>query len=325
MRRAENESRARAAGGVPGRRATQARAGGRACRPRGEAGGCLRQAPAPSAPSRPAGLTMTSPYPKTTLPYAGAPQAHARKLVAGLGGERARWEAGAARLARAQAAAPGDAALACAFVAYAGPFPPAARDALVDGAWRDQAWPGCVLLYSWPWQARDPSPQRVSSLSKLSRSRSGRPDSTPARPNRGAGRGPGAERGGRRRRPAALRAPGPDRRPPAARTAGAHDLLAIRRAPAERARAHRFSRRAAAHSRSAHAGLVRRRARRRPSGHPAGSARSPAAARAGRHARRVIRGTRARTPARECCRTHLLCAAACTSLCVRARAPPAHA
>lgn len=66
-------------------------------------------------------------------------QVHAEKLIAGLGGERTRWEAGAAEFEAALAAVPGDAALASAFLTYAGPFPADFRTALADGAWKSQA------------------------------------------------------------------------------------------------------------------------------------------------------------------------------------------
>ena len=66
-------------------------------------------------------------------------QVRAENLIAGLRGERARWEAGAAELEAALAAVPGDAALASAFLVYAGPFPADVRSALADGVWKSQA------------------------------------------------------------------------------------------------------------------------------------------------------------------------------------------
>ena len=55
----------------------------------------------------------------------------------GLRSERSRWEESAARLEVALVAVPGDAALASAFLSYAGPFPADLRETL-SAAWHTQ-------------------------------------------------------------------------------------------------------------------------------------------------------------------------------------------
>ena len=57
--------------------------------------------------------------------------------MAGLSSERSRWEESATRLEAALGAVPGDAALASAFLAYAGPLPADLRKTLV-AAWHNQ-------------------------------------------------------------------------------------------------------------------------------------------------------------------------------------------
>ena len=64
--------------------------------------------------------------------------------MSGLKGECLRWEESAARLEAALVAVPGDAALASAFLSYAGPFPANLRAAL-SAAWRNQVHHDYVL------------------------------------------------------------------------------------------------------------------------------------------------------------------------------------
>lgn len=59
-------------------------------------------------------------------------------LVAGLAGERVRWESSINGYEGFLAALPGDALLAAAFLSYAGPFPSEFRDELVKGIWVPQ-------------------------------------------------------------------------------------------------------------------------------------------------------------------------------------------
>jgi hypothetical protein len=65
--------------------------------------------------------------------------ARAEALVTGLAGERVQWAATAAGLEARLAALPGDALVAAAFLAYAGPFPSEYREELARGAWLPQA------------------------------------------------------------------------------------------------------------------------------------------------------------------------------------------
>ena len=67
-------------------------------------------------------------------------QARAERLMLGLNSERLRWEKSATRLEAALSAVPGDAALASAFLAYAGPLPADSRKAL-SSAWHNQVRP----------------------------------------------------------------------------------------------------------------------------------------------------------------------------------------
>ncbi|KAK9823872.1 hypothetical protein WJX72_006072 [[Myrmecia] bisecta] len=60
----------------------------------------------------------------------------AEKLLAGLAGERERWEGSITQLDSALAALPGDVALASAFMSYAGPFPSEFRDELAKKTWQ---------------------------------------------------------------------------------------------------------------------------------------------------------------------------------------------
>lgn len=67
-------------------------------------------------------------------------QARAERLMSGLSSERLRWEESATQLEAALSAVPGDAALASAFLAYAGPLPADLREALL-AAWHNQVHP----------------------------------------------------------------------------------------------------------------------------------------------------------------------------------------
>jgi hypothetical protein len=62
----------------------------------------------------------------------------AEKLVTGLAGERAQWQASIGGLEARLAALPGDAAVAAAFLSYAGPFPSEFRDELARATWLPQ-------------------------------------------------------------------------------------------------------------------------------------------------------------------------------------------
>jgi dynein heavy chain len=64
--------------------------------------------------------------------------ARAEKLVTGLAGERGRWQEALGGLHARLAALPGDAALAAAFLSYAGPFPSEFREELVRATWLPQ-------------------------------------------------------------------------------------------------------------------------------------------------------------------------------------------
>lgn len=57
-------------------------------------------------------------------------------VIAGLAGERTRWEASILTLDAQLAALPGDVALASAFMSYAGPFPSEYRDELSKSTWQ---------------------------------------------------------------------------------------------------------------------------------------------------------------------------------------------
>ena len=59
----------------------------------------------------------------------------ASRLIAGLGSERTRWAADAAKLRERLARLPGDALLAAAFLSYLGPFTFEYRSALLNGDW----------------------------------------------------------------------------------------------------------------------------------------------------------------------------------------------
>lgn len=63
--------------------------------------------------------------------------------MAGLAGERSRWEVSIVSLEAQLAALPGDVALASAFMSYAGPFPSQYREALSKQTWQKQ-----VLWYT---------------------------------------------------------------------------------------------------------------------------------------------------------------------------------
>jgi hypothetical protein len=67
-------------------------------------------------------------------------------VVAGLAGEKVRWESSITGYENFLAALPGDALLAAAFLSYAGPFPSEFRDELVKGTWVPQV----RLLLLWP-------------------------------------------------------------------------------------------------------------------------------------------------------------------------------
>lgn len=67
-------------------------------------------------------------------------QARAERLMSGLNSERLRWKESATRLEAALNAVPGDAVLASAFLAYAGPMPADSRKALLS-AWHNQVRP----------------------------------------------------------------------------------------------------------------------------------------------------------------------------------------
>lgn len=59
-------------------------------------------------------------------------------FVAGLAGEKVRWESSITGYENFLASLPGDALLAAAFLSYAGPFPSEFRDELVKGTWVPQ-------------------------------------------------------------------------------------------------------------------------------------------------------------------------------------------
>lgn len=58
--------------------------------------------------------------------------------MAGLAGERSRWEVSVVSLEAQLAALPGDVALASAFMSYAGPFPSQYREDLAKQTWQKQ-------------------------------------------------------------------------------------------------------------------------------------------------------------------------------------------
>jgi dynein heavy chain len=68
--------------------------------------------------------------------------ARAERLVSGLAGERARWQGAIAALEARAAALPGDAAVAAAFLSYAGPFASEYREELVRATWLPQVGTG---------------------------------------------------------------------------------------------------------------------------------------------------------------------------------------
>lgn len=67
--------------------------------------------------------------------------------VAGLAGERSRWEVSIVSLDLQLAALPGDVALASAFMSYAGPFPSQYREALAKDTWQKQVCLAHPLLH----------------------------------------------------------------------------------------------------------------------------------------------------------------------------------
>ena len=71
-------------------------------------------------------------------------------MLAGLAGERSRWEVSIVSLDAQLAALPGDVALASAFMSYAGPFPSQYREALAKDTWQKQVHqlPTCASMQS---------------------------------------------------------------------------------------------------------------------------------------------------------------------------------